>query len=109
MFEKIPEEVRAFTLKTIIPALVAISIKLAVQAKEQKVTLLQVVISFICGMGCAYLFSEYIDQTFSHPWHSVAIAVVAISGEKIGHFLVHKINVEKIILALIEKLFPSKK
>lgn len=108
MFEKLPEEWKAFILKTIIPALIAVSIKIAIQAKEAKVTILQVIVSFVCGIGFAYIFSDYIDQTFFHPWHSVVIAMVAISGEKIGHYFVYKIRLDDLIDAIL-KIFNIKK
>lgn len=95
-FEKLPEEVKALVLKTIIPGLIAVSIKLAIQAKQAKVTWVQIIVSFITGIGFAYLFADYVNETFSHPWQPMVTAMVAISGEKIGYWLVYKFKPESL-------------
>jgi len=103
--EKLPEEVKALFVKTLIPALIAVSIKIAINAKERKITILQVVVSFVTGIGFAYIFSDYVDEAFSHPWHTVVIAIIAISGEKIGYYIIYKLNIEN----LLSIIFKQKK
>lgn len=97
-------EMKAFFLKILLPALVAVSIKIAIQSKSKSVSILQVIISFVTGIGCAYLFSGIIMDNFSAAWIPVYIAVTAISGEKIGSWMVYKFNVEELLSTLLEKL-----
>lgn len=100
-------EMKAFFLKILMPALVAISIKIAIQSKNRSVTVLQIVISFVTGIGSAYLFSGLIMENFSDAWIPIHISIVAISGEKIGQYLVYKFNIEGVLQLLIDN-FKSK-
>jgi len=97
-------EMKAFFLKILMPALVAVSIKIAIQSKSKQVTVLQIIISFVTGIGSAYLFSGLILDTFSENYVPLYIAIVAISGEKIGQWLVYKLNVESILEGIVSKL-----
>ncbi len=97
-------EFKAFFLKILAPALVAISVKLAVQSTKKKVSMFQVIVSFITGIGCAYLFSGVIVETFSDKWQTVYVAIIAISGEKISYWLVYRFNVEEILTTLLDKI-----
>jgi hypothetical protein len=103
MLEKIDNEVKSFFVKVIIPALIAISVKLAVQHKKESVTVFSVLCSFITGLGSVYLFSDLIMEYFSKEWVSVVIGMIAISGEKIGAWMTYKMNVEAILDNLISK------
>lgn len=69
-------EMKAFFLKIMMPAFVAVSIKIAIQSKNKTVTVLQVIISFITGIGSAYLFSGLILDNFSDSWVPIYIAIV---------------------------------
>lgn len=83
--------------------MVALSIKLAIQNGKKKVTIFQVISSFITGIGSAYLFSELVMSEVSYEYIPLVIAVITISGEKIGHYLVYKLDVENVIKMLVEK------
>lgn len=95
---------KSFCLKIFLPALVAVSIKIAIQSKNKSVSVLQIIISFVTGIGSAYLFSGIILENFSSSWATIYIAVTAISGEKIGQWLVYKFNVEELLAMLLEKV-----
>lgn len=97
-------EMKAFCLKILMPALVAVSIKIAIQSKNKSITILQVLISFVTGIGSAYLFSGIILDNFSDAWVPVYIAIVAISGEKIGVWLTYKFNVEGFLEGLLKNI-----
>ena len=97
------EEAKAFVIKIIIPALVAVSMKIAIMNKKTKVTIFQVTTSFITGIGSAYLFSGVIMESFSAKYIPLIVAVVTISGEKIGYWVVYKLNVEQLLENFINK------
>ena len=99
MFEKINDETQTWFLKIIIPALVAVSIKIALHAKKTKLSVLQVMVSFISGIGSAYLFGDYVMSSFTHQMQPLIIAVVAISGEKIGYWIM-TLNIDSIMSIL---------
>lgn len=103
MFEKIDEEVKAFIFKIIIPALVAVSVKLAVMAKNNKITWFQAISSIVSGLGAAYLSGSLVMQYTSPNSTPLVIAAIAISGEKIGHYFIYKFHVEDFFRMLLER------
>lgn len=104
MLEKLDEEARAFIFKVIVPALVAVSIKLAVMVKtEKKVSFFQAVTSFVTGIGSAYLSAPLVTSYTSANSMPLVIAAIAISGEKIGHFFIYKFHVEEVLKSVFDK------
>lgn len=102
--KNISEDIKNWLLKILLPALVAISMKLAVEFKRGTVTWFNVVASFITGIGSAYLFSGLIVDTFSQTYIPIAIAIVTISGEKIGYWFVYKLNIETFFVSFLDYL-----
>jgi hypothetical protein len=101
------EDLRSWILKILLPALVAISIKLAVQSKQGAMSWFNVITSFVCGIGSAYLASDLVTSSINPHYVPLVIAVIAISGEKIGFWLVYKFNVESFMEGVMDK-FKSK-
>lgn len=97
------EETRAFILKIIVPALVALSIKIAIMNQQKKVSIFQVVTSFVTGIGSAYLFADLVMDSFDLHYVPLIIAVITISGEKIGYYAIYKLNVESLIESFINR------
>lgn len=97
------EETRAFILKIIVPALVALSIKIAIMNQQKKVSILQVATSFITGIGSAYIFADFVMESFEHQYIPLVIATITISGEKIGYYVIYKFNVDNFIESFINK------
>lgn len=104
MFEKLDEEAKAFIFKVIVPALVAVSIKLAVMIKTEKnVTWFQGITSFVSGVGLAYLSAPLVQQYSSANSMPLVISAIAISGDKIGHFFIYKFHVEEVLKGFLDK------
>jgi hypothetical protein len=97
------QDLKTWLVKILLPSLVAISIKLAVQAKKG-ISWFNVITSFITGVGSAYLFSGLVVSSVADQYLPIAIGIIAISGEKIGLWLVYKLNVESLIVGIVEKL-----
>lgn len=87
--------------------MLAISVKLAVQSKRQKITIGIVVTSFLAGIGSAWIFADYVVMNYSHQYQPMIIAVIAISGEKIVEYILYKINFQVLLDSLI-KIFNAK-
>ncbi len=98
------EDLKSWAIKSLLPALVAISIKLAIQSKSMKMNWFTVITSFVTGIGSAYLFSDMVFATVADKYTTAAIACIAISGEKIGYWLVYKLNVESILEGILDKV-----
>jgi hypothetical protein len=98
-------ELKALFIKILLPALMGLSVKLAILSRKENVTIKQIVISFICGIGSAYLFAPWIMDEVAEHWQPLAIAIITISGEKIGSYALYKVNAER----FIEFFIPKKK
>lgn len=107
MFENLGAEAKAFIFKIIVPATVAVSIKLAVMSKEKKITFFQIVSSFVTGIGTAYLSAPLVIQYTSPNSLPLVIAALTISGEKIGHYFIFKFHVEEFLRGLLDKVFKK--
>jgi hypothetical protein len=108
MFEKlieyIPEKWLNFFIKVILVASVAVSIKIAIQMKKEKVSLVNVILSFIIGVGFAALTGNLILEKFSPSTAPICIGVITIMGEKIGTWLVYKLNVDVLMQDFVDYL-----
>ena len=107
MFENVSDEIKSWVLKPLVWAMMAVSVKLAVQSKKEKLTMGIVVTSFMAGVGSAWLFADYITMNYSHQYQPLIIAIIAISGDKIVEYLLYKINFQQLLDSLI-KIFNSK-
>jgi hypothetical protein len=88
------EEGYSLILKILVPSLIAISVKLAIQIKNGSTSALNACLSIIIGVGCAYLSGELIISRFSESVAPIVIGVVTITGEKIAFWLMYKFNVD---------------
>jgi hypothetical protein len=104
MFKGLPDGLTEFITKILLPAMVGISLKIAVQMKKTKLSFLNVALSFIAGISCAWLLSDLIHLHVHNQYQSICIAIIAISGEKVGDFLVYKLRVDEFLQALVVAL-----
>lgn len=107
MFDNVSDEIKSWVLKPLVWAVMAVSVKLAVQSKKEKLTIGIVVTSFMAGVGSAWLFADYITMSYSHQYQPLIIAIIAISGDKIVEYFLYKINFQQLLDSLI-KIFNSK-
>lgn len=96
------EDLYQFVVKIVIPATVGVSLKVAIQMRKEKISFINVVLSFVVGIASAYLFSSIIDNNVPKDYQSIAIAIVAISGEKIGEWLVYRMNIDGFLQAILD-------
>mgnify|MGYP003675297116 FL=1 len=107
MLEKDPtilEELSTFFFKIFIPAFIAISVKVATQVKQEKMSFSRILISFVAGMGCAYFVFPFVEG----KWTPLIVGVVAMSGEKIAEFIIYKWDVDKVIRNLLSNWLSKK-
>lgn len=102
MLDKLDEELRTFLLKIIIPALVAVSIKLAIMSQRVKISLFNILSSFVIGVGTAYISGDIILHTVNETYVPLVISVVALTGEKISYWLLYTFKVDKLAVSALE-------
>jgi uncharacterized membrane protein YqaE (UPF0057 family) len=93
-----------FIIKIILPAFLGISLKVAVQMKRTKLSILNVILSFVTGISAAWMFSGLVHKSVPEDYQSICIAIIAISGEKIGDFLVYKFRVDDFLSSIVDAI-----
>jgi hypothetical protein len=104
MFKGLPDGLTEFITKILIPAMVGISLKIAVQMKKTKLSFLNVALSFIAGISCAWLLSDLVQLHVHEQYRAISIAIIAMSGEKFGEFVVYKLRVDEFLQAVVEAI-----
>jgi hypothetical protein len=102
MFKGLPDGITEFITKILLPAMVGISLKISVQMKKTKLSFLNVALSFIAGVSCAWLLSDLIHLHVQEQYQAVSIGIIAMSGEKFGEFIVYKLRVDEFLQAIVE-------
>ena len=90
-------------------AFLAVGVKIAIEMKrtKSKISILNIVLSMIIGVGTAYLSSDLVLKHFRNEWLAIVIAVIAILSEKIGEFLIYKFNVDIFLSAIIDVVLST--
>ena len=103
----INSELYIFLTKIIFPAFLAVGVKIAIEMKKNKskISLFNVTLSMLIGVGSAYISSSFIMKNFSSENIPIVIALIAITSEKIGEFLIYKLNVDLFLTAIVEGFF----
>ncbi len=96
LFKNIWLNIGDFFMKVMVPAIVALSISIAIRIQRETVKVTNVILSFIIGIGCAYLFGDLILASFSKEWSPVVIGVVSITGNDAGRWLIYKFEFDVI-------------
>lgn len=94
---------KGFLVKIMIPSIVAVAIRLAIINRKKPLTLVSIVTSFITGVGFAYLLSDWVMSEMPQRYWSATISLIAISGDKIGNYLIYRFPIERIIQVLTTK------
>jgi len=96
-----------FLTKIIFPAFVAIGIKIAIEMKNSntRTSLFNIMLSMIIGVGGAYVSSGVVQRLIDTDYIPAVIAIIAIISEKIGEFLIYKLNIDTFLTAFIDGFF----
>ena len=89
-------------IKIGIPATIGVSIKLAVQSKKEQMSITRIILSFVIGIGCAYLAFPFLSHNTNEEYLPMFIAIVSISGEKIAEYVIYKWNIDYFLTSLFE-------
>lgn len=112
MLEKEPSiisEAYDFFVKIFIPSFVATSVKIATIVRNEKMTNIKVIVSFITGVGCAYFVYPFAQSNSSPEYIPLIVGLVSISGEKIMEYLIYKLDVSGILNEIINVILNKLK
>lgn len=93
-----------FLVKLIIPAIIGISIELAIKSKREKMTFFRILLSYIVGIGGAYLSYGFVKANISDSGVAIAIAIISMSTEKIAEYIIYKWNVDLFLTSIIDAI-----
>ena len=83
-------------IKTLIPAFVAVSLSIAVQMKRTgTMSWTTAILSYIIGLSCAFLSGFVVHEHLSQGSATLAIGIIAITGEKVGYWLVYTLSLDE--------------
>lgn len=108
MQEKFLEsEITQFFVKIIIPAILGVGMKIAIEMKKDKskISFTNIVLSMFIGVAGAYISSGLIESEFGVKYHAIAIAFVAIISDKIGEYIIYKLNIDGFLTAFFNNMF----
>lgn len=100
MIEKlkdIPEGWLNFFIKVILVAIVAMSIKIAIIMRKEKITVLNIFLSFVIGIGFAALTGTFILEKCHPSLAPIFIGIATLLGEKIGIWIMYKFNIDALL------------
>lgn len=102
-------ELYIFLTKFIFPAFLAVGIKLAIEMKKNKtkLSLLNIGLSMLIGVGGAYISSGVVQKECDEDYISIVIALIAITSERIGEFIIFKLKVDTFLTALLDTFFDT--
>lgn len=83
--------------KTVLPALIAVSVGIAVKMQKKRITVLNAIGSYVIGVGFAFICGFWIHENFSQGTATLLIGAVAITSEKIGHWIMFKLEVDGLL------------
>ena len=100
-------ELYIFLTKIIFPAFLAVGVKIAIEMKKNKskISFFNIFLSMVIGVGGAYFSSEAVLKNFDSENVPIAIALIAITSEKIGEFIIYKLNIDLFLTAVFDGLF----
>lgn len=101
------DEAQAFFIKIIIPALVAISVKIIFQMRKAKVSVFNALGSYAIAIASAYFFGEPVMKEVPIEYVSIVIAIITLSGEKIWMYLIYKLNIEPIVVSIFQMILDK--
>lgn len=96
-----------FLLKLIVPAFIGVGLRLAVQMRKsnKKISLINIILSLFIGISGAYLASPLINTSCDEKYIPLAIALIAMTSEKIGEYVIYKLNVDLFLTAIVDGFF----
>jgi len=92
--QKFENELAVFfaKLSLLLPAFIAVSIKIAITVRKRKFNLINAIVSLISGVGMAWIVSPYFQEHLSPNKYPIAIALIAISADKFFEWLLIKLD-----------------
>lgn len=77
--------------------------------QKEKVSVVRILLAYVIGIGMAWLSSPVIFSAVGKEWAPMILAIVAITGDKLGEYFIYKMNVDGLLTALFEYFLKNLK
>lgn len=101
------EEIYNWIFKILIPSIVGAGINVAIVARKKTMSVFNIISSFGIGIGFAYLCSDFVSHHFNEDIVSIVIGAIAMSGEKIGSWIIFKLDLDEVLRTIFEKYYKK--
>lgn len=103
----INNEYAQFFIKIIIPAILGVGMKIAIEMKKNKakISFINVCLSMFVGVAGAYISSGLIQSELDTKYQSIAIAFIAIISDKVAEYIIYRLNIDSMLTAFFNNCF----
>jgi len=109
MWEKVDDDIKSFLFKVIAPAMIAVSVRLAIVAQRARLSWVNVITSFIIGVGIATLCGNWIMEIVPHNHIPVYIALITWVGDKVAQWFIFRFKADELAVKFLENLLSRLK
>lgn len=101
--QNISNELIAFFTKIIIPAIIGVGIKIAVemQRENKKISYVNVILSIVTAVGVVYAFSAIVYEHIQDVYVPGVLSLIAMLSKDIAGFIIYKFNVDLFLTSLV--------
>lgn len=99
------DETLALLLKVIPISLASVFLSIGFKMKKEKITIFNGLLSIFAGIFFSYLAAPFVLEIENEKYHIVLISLVAISGDKIAEYIIYKLKIELILMALFDLIY----
>jgi len=103
----INNEYTQFFVKFIIPAILGVGMKIAIEMKKNKakISLINVCLSMFVGVAGAYISSGLVSSEIPVKFQAIAIAFIAIISDKVAEYIIYRLNIDGFLTAFFNGFF----
>jgi len=84
-------------LPMIVAASIAVTLRLIVESKKNKITPLNITLSFVSALGISWIFYPVILEYVKPAFHSIVIGLIVLTGDKIVSYVIYKFKVDQFL------------
>jgi len=101
--QNLSNELLAFFTKIIVPAIIGVGIKIAVemQRENKKISYINVLLSIIIAVGIVYAFSAVVYKHIEEIYVPGVLSLIAMLSKDIAGFIIYKFNVDIFLTSLV--------
>lgn len=107
----VQQEYSELVTKILLPAFITVAVGVAVEMKNNrsKVSMLSAVLSFVIGVGGAYIVSGVLQEYFKGGWYTVFLCTATLLSEKTIKYIINEFKFDLFLTAIAEYAYQKLK